>query len=334
MKSAIPEAFPPPPACAQRMASDDPDEVSGWVARFDGYHSRVVHGTGPYGFRLASIQTPSLRVAWGSTRLANTLRARFLTPTFHVPLHGVQRYVHGRREFKATTGSLVFVAARTEVTRHSHGGPLLAVDLDVDAFEAEVRRRQGGEGVEQPQTPRMFDPTGMQSSALIEAIGALVRAHEPGGTAAGRLHAESRVLAALAGTLTASSAGRAAPVSAGSLRRVEDWIDAHLSEVITLGRLCEVARVGERSLQLAFQARHSMSPMRFVCERRLAEAQRRLSRCRPDEDVTAIATSLGFTHLGRFSNAYRAVFGEAPSRTLERGRPRMRAPTSQGDGGR
>jgi transcriptional regulator GlxA family with amidase domain len=52
------------------------------------------------------------------------------------------------------------------------------------------------------------------------------------------------------------------PVSAQPLDHLEDWIDAHVGDAITLGRLCDVAQVGERSLQLAFQARRGMSPMR------------------------------------------------------------------------
>ena len=52
-------AVPPPPPSANRMGSDDPDEITSWVSRRDGDHSRVVHGTGPYGFRLARIETPS-----------------------------------------------------------------------------------------------------------------------------------------------------------------------------------------------------------------------------------------------------------------------------------
>ena len=40
-------------------------------------------------------------------------------------------------------------------------------------------------------------------------------------------------------------------------------------------------------------------------------------------EITSIATGLGFTHLGRFSIAYREVFGESPSQTLRRGRAKL-----------
>jgi AraC-like DNA-binding protein len=313
-------AVPPPPPCAQRLESDDPDEVTSWVARRDGGHSRVVHGTGPYGFRLARIETPSVQVAWARTRLANTVRARFRKPTFHVPLHGLQHYTCGRRRIEVATGGLVFMTPGTEATRHGEGHPVLAIVLDTSTFESEVHRRHETDRVEWPRVPQTPDLSEPQRRELFEAITGLVHAHLPGTAAPSRMHGESRLLSALVGALTWSAADRIAPVSVERLNCLEDWIDAHVSEAITLGRLCEVAQVGERSLQLAFQARRGMSPMCFVSERRLAAAQRRFSSARSEEDVTAIATSLGFTHLGRFSSAYRAVFGESPSRALMRGR--------------
>jgi AraC-like DNA-binding protein len=37
--------------------------------------------------------------------------------------------------------------------------------------------------------------------------------------------------------------------------------------------------------------------------------------------VSEVAFAYGFEHLGRFSIAYRARFGESPRETLRRGRP-------------
>jgi AraC-like DNA-binding protein len=313
-------AVAPPPPCAQRVESDDPDEVTSWVARRDGDHSRVVHGAGPYGFRLARIETPSVQVAWARTRLANTLRARFRRPTVHLALRGIQQYAYGRRQIEVATGGLVFMAPGTEVTRHSEGHPMMAIELDPSTFASELQKRHGADRGDWQLVPQPLELSEPQQRELLEAITELVHAHEPGGAASGRIHCEGRLLSALAAAMPGPAASKTARVSVKRLDYLEDWIDAHVGEVITLGRLCGVVQVSERSLQLAFQARRGMSPMRFVSERRLAAAHRRLSSAGVGEDVTAVATSLGFIHLGRFSIAYRSAFGESPSRTLLRGR--------------
>ncbi len=63
-----------------------------------------------------------------------------------------------------------------------------------------------------------------------------------------------------------------------------------------------------------------MSPMRFVTERRLAEARRLLTQVGGRDDVTQIALSMGFNHTGRSSALYRHAFGESPSQSLRRSR--------------
>ena len=44
------------------------------------------------------------------------------------------------------------------------------------------------------------------------------------------------------------------------IRMVEEWIDAHLADPITLGRLCAVAGVGDRYLESAFRAHRGQTP--------------------------------------------------------------------------
>ena len=111
---------------------------------------------------------------------------------------------------------------------------------------------------------------------------------------------------------------RSRPVTGRRIADLEDWIESHLDEPITLGRLCKVAGVGGRALAKIFESRRRMSPMHYVMERRLAAVHVRLLRSSTADEVTKIATDLGFTHLGRFAIAYRETFGESPSQTLRR----------------
>jgi AraC-like DNA-binding protein len=62
-----------------------------------------------------------------------------------------------------------------------------------------------------------------------------------------------------------------------------------------------------------------MSPKRYLWLRRMNLARRALRRADPESTtVTEIATNYGFWELGRFSVAYRSLFGESPSTALRR----------------
>lgn len=304
------------PCYAMRMASDDPDAVSSWAARHDGYHSRVVQEAGPYGFEVAVLEGECVWLGWGRTGLRQTLRACARRPMLHIPIDVPQQYSFGRQRIAVPSGAIAFIATGTETSRHSDPGSLLAVDIDDAALTTEVQRRHPGKARPLPQLPIALEPRGPLRRTFDDAISALVRALDPGVAASQRAHCESRVIAVLADALTSRSDGSVAGrMAAQRVADLESWVEEHLADVITVGRLCELAQVSERSLQLAFQARRGMSPMRFVCERRLAAAHRRVSNADASDSITGIATSLGFTHLGRFSRSFRETFGESPSQT-------------------
>jgi len=62
-----------------------------------------------------------------------------------------------------------------------------------------------------------------------------------------------------------------------------------------------------------------MGPTRYLWLRRVHLARRALGRADPaTATVTEIATNYGFWELGRFSVAYRSLFGESPSSRLRR----------------
>ena len=107
----------------------------------------------------------------------------------------------------------------------------------------------------------------------------------------------------------------ATPAVAGTLGRVDRvarWMDAHISEAISLDQLCKVAGVGWRPLQKAFLAVKGQSPLEFVASRRLAAVHARLMQAADDVMVSHVAMDLGFSHLGRFAANYRRVYGESP----------------------
>ncbi len=101
------------------------------------------------------------------------------------------------------------------------------------------------------------------------------------------------------------------------LERLEhpDWTE------LSPAQLCEIAGVGERTLQYAFRERFGLTPAAFLKARRLVIARQRLVRSLSEEKTVGdVAASLGFWHLGHFAADYRHAFGEAPSETLKRSR--------------
>ncbi|MEQ8650821.1 MAG: helix-turn-helix transcriptional regulator [Kiloniellales bacterium] len=97
----------------------------------------------------------------------------------------------------------------------------------------------------------------------------------------------------------------------------EDFMQARLETALSVKDLAATLQVSTRRLQQAFRALREASPKTVLNELRLNEAHRRLRDPKAHDTVGSIAYSCGFGHLGRFSAAYRARFGEAPSATLK-----------------
>lgn len=76
-----------------------------------------------------------------------------------------------------------------------------------------------------------------------------------------------------------------------------------------------------RSLQSGFRRYRKTTPTAFLQTVRLQAARGDLESGKYSS-VTEAALDNGFTHMGRFSAAYRSEFGELPMATLRRGKRR------------
>ena len=108
-----------------------------------------------------------------------------------------------------------------------------------------------------------------------------------------------------------------AMISEIQLRQAEAWIDAHLSQPITVEDVSTAMGVSARSLERTFKQRRGCTPYQAILRKRFERAREAL--LRPDETttVTKIALDHGFFELGRFSVRYRQRYGESPSETLK-----------------
>jgi AraC-like DNA-binding protein len=101
--------------------------------------------------------------------------------------------------------------------------------------------------------------------------------------------------------------------------RFEDFLAAHPDRPLYLTEICAGIGVAERTLRAACEAHLGMGPIRFLTLRRMHLVRRALLGADTSRtNVTRIITDHGFWELGRFSVAYRLLFGESPSETLRR----------------
>ncbi len=116
------------------------------------------------------------------------------------------------------------------------------------------------------------------------------------------------------GETLAASAERDRPAA---VRTAIDIIEAGAHLPLTISTLARQCHVSVRTLQEGFRRHVGMSPMAYVRVVRLRGAHRDLRSANPsDSTVAAIAHRWGFTHLGRFAEAHKTVYGETPLQAL------------------
>jgi transcriptional regulator of acetoin/glycerol metabolism len=100
-------------------------------------------------------------------------------------------------------------------------------------------------------------------------------------------------------------------LSAGSLRRVCEFVESHLEEDINLETLAAEARLSVYHFARAFKLSTGISPHRYVLEQRVKRARQLLEQT--DLPLSAIASAVGFFDQGHFSRQFRSLVGTTPS---------------------
>lgn len=103
------------------------------------------------------------------------------------------------------------------------------------------------------------------------------------------------------------------------VREVMDLIRERGEHVQSVGDLCDLVGVTERSLQRGFREVAGVAPKQYMLAHRLSGVHRRLRLSDPARTrVADVANEWGFWHLGQLAADYRRHFGERPSETLRR----------------
>ncbi|HEY8983930.1 MAG TPA: AraC family transcriptional regulator [Streptomyces sp.] len=243
----------------------------------------------------------------------------------NVVLRGAVEAAAGRQEMVAGAGdAMVFSPARQHrLLSCASGARHLGVKIDRRLVESELQDLLG-----RPlQAPLDFafgfdltSPAGRSWRSALDLL--LAEADNPGGLLLGpsplRRHYErllvGGLLLAQPHTYTDALHSPQPPAYPRTVRRAVDLIEAHPETPFTVGDLARTAGVSARRLQEGFREHLGVTPMTYVRNVRLDRARTDL--LAGAGPVTEVAGRWGFTHLSRFSAAYRSRFGEAPSETL------------------
>lgn len=97
----------------------------------------------------------------------------------------------------------------------------------------------------------------------------------------------------------------------------EQFVKNNLQDPLTVQRLCEIAHVSASKLNQLFKEAHAMSPMQYVKQCRLNQVHDVISQ-QPHLNISDIAMSYGFNHMGHFTRDYKLLFNETPKQTAKR----------------
>jgi AraC-like DNA-binding protein/mannose-6-phosphate isomerase-like protein (cupin superfamily) len=89
------------------------------------------------------------------------------------------------------------------------------------------------------------------------------------------------------------------------------YIDAHLSEPLSLEKLAEVGHMSKYHLVRLFRQQTGLSPIQYLRYKRLLRARRLL---REDRSVTSVCHECGFSDYANFIRAFKKEFGISPGR--------------------
>jgi len=95
------------------------------------------------------------------------------------------------------------------------------------------------------------------------------------------------------------------------LRKLEDYVRAHLTEDISIEKLAELAELSSFHFCRVFKQATGMTPLQFVTRERMLKAQRLIRET--SRSLIEIALEVGYTSPSYFAQVFRRTVGMAPN---------------------
>lgn len=111
--------------------------------------------------------------------------------------------------------------------------------------------------------------------------------------------------------LTQAARGETSALPGFKLRRITDWMAAHLAEEFSLARLAEQAGMSEFHFNRLFKRATGMPPSHYQIRLRLDAARRLLRETR--KSVIEIANDVGYSNPSHFAQLFRKETGLSPT---------------------
>ena len=111
--------------------------------------------------------------------------------------------------------------------------------------------------------------------------------------------------------VTVAARGETSSLPGFKLRRVTDWMEAHLDEEFSLPRLAEQAGMSEFHFNRLFKRSTGIPPSQYLIKLRINTARRLLRETK--ESVITIANRVGYSNPSHFAQLFRKETGLAPT---------------------
>jgi len=95
------------------------------------------------------------------------------------------------------------------------------------------------------------------------------------------------------------------------LRKIEDYVRAHLSERISLETLAQLAELSPFHFSRVFKQATGMTPLQFVIRERMLQAQQLIRET--SRSLIEIGLEVGYTSPSHFAQVFRQTVGMAPT---------------------
>jgi len=131
--------------------------------------------------------------------------------------------------------------------------------------------------------------------------------------------AEDEIMQIVFDNLDFSKSRKDALESEINAEKIRKHIEKNFKDNISINELCMSERLSERTLRSGFKNLFGLSPKQYHKNFRLGKVHHAFLKADPaNESVEHIAYEHGFTHMGRFAENYRSMFGKPPSYTLKK----------------